>query len=137
MNKIKAGIVNAKLGNLEFPSMDTAVRRYCFHGDFIGFQGHFPGYPIIPAFVQILSALTLMEEWNCSIFRLLAVPKAKFHRELKPGQEVTVVCKQQTGQKEIPVDVKLTTTDGLAADFRMIIERMQAVDPRPISTPKD
>jgi 3-hydroxyacyl-[acyl-carrier-protein] dehydratase len=124
MNRIKIEILKAKSGELEVSGTDTAIRRYLFDDGFIGFDGHFPGHPVIPAFVQILSALTVIEEWNGSPFKLLAVPKAKFHRELKPGQEVSVTCKQHTGQKEIPVDVKLTTTEGLAADFRMIIERV-------------
>ncbi|HEX2965650.1 MAG TPA: hypothetical protein VHO84_07685 [Syntrophorhabdaceae bacterium] len=127
MNTMKAGIIDAKSGDLEFSGGDTVSRRYCFKDDFIGFDGHFPGYPVLPAFVQVLLAISVMEEWSGSIHKLLSMPKAKFHKELKPHQEISVVCRKLPGEKEIPVDVKLTTAEGLAADFRIILKAIEVL----------
>ena len=70
MNKLKKEIIEAAMGPARGYESDKAVGRYLFPPGFIGFAGHFPGYPILPAFVQVLSALTVMRSGRAALFNL-------------------------------------------------------------------
>ena len=119
MNKLKKEIFEAAQGEIEVIGPDKAIRRYCFPPHFIGFSGHFPEYPVLPAFVQILSALMVIEEWKGRPFQLFTIERAKFHIEVKPDQEMTVECREYEAKGTPAVEVKLSVAEGLAAIFHM------------------
>jgi 3-hydroxyacyl-[acyl-carrier-protein] dehydratase len=119
MNKLKTEIVNATLGPIEVIAPDKAVGRYLFPQSFIGFAGHFPGYPVLPAYVQVLTAITVIEEWKGRPFQLASVERAKFHIELRPDQEITVQCREIEIKGKTVIEAILTVTEGIAAVFLM------------------
>ena len=61
------------------------------------FRGHFPQYPVVPgvilieSFAQCGGAGVRMVTGNPGIFFLAALEKAKFRRQVKPGEEVRMV----------------------------------------------
>ena len=61
------------------------------------FRGHFPQYPVVPGVILIESlaqcggAGVRMVTGNPGIFFLAALEKAKFRRQVKPGEEVRMV----------------------------------------------
>jgi len=61
------------------------------------FRGHFPKYPVVPGVILIESlaqcggAGVRMVTGNPGIFFLAALEKAKFRRQVKPGEEVRMV----------------------------------------------
>ena len=63
------------------------------------FKGHFPGYPVVPGVIliecmaQCGGAGTRMVTGNVGLFFLATVEKAKFRRQVKPGEEVRMVIK--------------------------------------------
>ncbi len=71
----------------------VGVRRYT-ENDFF-FKGHFPGYPVVPGVILVESmaqcggagaaSLGLFED---KLFFLASVEKAKFRRQVVPGDEV-------------------------------------------------
>lgn len=117
MNRLKQEIIKSALGPVEFIASEKAVGRYLFSQSFIGFAGHFPGYPVLPAYVQILTALTLIEEWKHHHLQLNSVEKAKFHIELRPDQEITVQCREFESKGNTVVEINLTVAEKLAATF--------------------
>jgi 3-hydroxyacyl-[acyl-carrier-protein] dehydratase len=119
MNRLKKEIINAILGPIEVVVPDRAIGRYLFPQSFIGFAGHFPGYPVLPAYVQVLSALTLIEEWKARPFQLASVERAKFHIELRPDQEIIVQCREFEAKGKTVIEANLTVSEGLAAVFIM------------------
>lgn len=119
MSKLKKGISEAAQGDLEVFGPDKAIGRYCFPPHFIGFSGHFPEYPVLPAFVQVLSALTVIEAWKGRPFQLCAIEKAKFHIEVKPDQELTVECRERRTNGTHVIEAKLSVADRLAAMFQI------------------
>ena len=119
MNRVKQEIVSSAVDEIKVTAPGTINRRYCFNQDFIGFSGHFPGYPILPAFVQILTALTLAEEQRGYPIDLASVENAKFHIQLRPGQVIKVECKEKLVRGKPGCEARLMVAEGLASLFRM------------------
>ena len=119
MNRVKQEIVSSAVDEINVTAPGTINRHYCFNQDFIGFSGHFPGYPILPAFVQILTALTLAEEQRGYPLELASVENAKFHIQLRPGQKITVECKEKLVKGKPGCEARLMVAEGLASLFRM------------------
>ena len=83
---VRAALVSAPV---EGPAGDvTAV--FCFSPDFRGFQGHFPGNPVLPGIVQILMAEVAAGRGND--LRLAEVARCKFSRPVSPGERVSVAA---------------------------------------------
>jgi len=119
MNKIKKEIILSATSGIEESQPDTIKQRYRFSHDFIGFSGHFPGNPILPAVVQILMALTLTEKYKGYPLKAASVEKAKFRIPLQPDQEIEVACRQRSVGKLTGCDARLSISEGLAASFRI------------------
>jgi 3-hydroxyacyl-[acyl-carrier-protein] dehydratase len=58
--------------------------------DFFGFAGHFPDNPLLPAYVQIRIAQTLIETAVSRRLVMTGVFQAKFQRPIRPGETVMV-----------------------------------------------
>jgi len=119
MNKLKKEIIEAAMGPAEVIAPDKVIGRYLFPPSFIGFAGHFPGYPVLPAFVQVLSALMVIEEWKGLPLKLFTIERAKFHIEVKPDQEMTVECREYEAKGTPTIEAKLSVAEGLAAVFHI------------------
>ncbi len=124
MNKLKQEIIKSTLATVETIAPDKVVGRYIFPQSFIGFVGHFPEYPVLPAYVQILTALTLIEEWKGRSLQLDSIEKAKFHVELRPDQEITVQCREFEARGKTFVEINIIVAEGLAATFLVRFQRV-------------
>ncbi len=124
MNKVKRAIVSSAIDAMQVTEADTVTRHYCFSPDFIGFSGHFPGYPILPAFVQVLTALSLAEEKKGCSLKLGSVENAKFLIPLRPCQEIVVQCRERLIRENAGCEVRITLLEELAASFQLtFVER--------------
>ena len=76
----------------------TWQAMFCLPPDFIGFAGHFPGRPIVPAVAQIQMACVVLAASKksdcgagpCHTGHPARVDNAKFTRPIGPGEAVTV-----------------------------------------------
>ncbi len=66
-----------------------------FDASFTGFQGHFPGHPVLPAFVQLLMGQCALRVRSARYWRLRQVERSKFLRTILPDQSVTVRWQEQ------------------------------------------
>ena len=117
MSKLKKEIVKCAVGAIEEMGPQKVSGRYCFPPDFIGFSGHFPGHPVLPAFVQVMAALAVIEHWKGRSFELSCLERAKFRMEIHPGREISVQCREYGPEGAGSFEAKITTTEGLAASF--------------------
>ncbi|MBE0500487.1 MAG: hypothetical protein IBX47_03515 [Desulfuromonadales bacterium] len=122
MNAMRAAIRQSALA----PAVITAEsgeQSYCFAPSFLGFSGHFPDYPILPAILQVVMAQLLAEETIGEPLQFLQVERAKFTRQLRPDEQidVTLSCKEQAGELHCPT--KISVGSAAAASFTLLLRR--------------
>ncbi len=73
-------------------SMETgrASGEFCFDKEFLGFHGHFPGYPILPGIVMIGMSVAVCEAAYMAPMMLSSLERAKFSKQVVPGDTVRV-----------------------------------------------
>lgn len=88
---------NLKVTDLS-PETGTAAGEFCFQKDFPGFDGHFPGNPILPGIVMVAMSKAVSEA-VCGVPLLLSgVEHAKFSKLVLPGDAIKVaVSVSETG----------------------------------------
>ena len=119
MSKLKQAVAAAALGNVEITEEGAAFGRYFFPADFVGFEGHFPGYPVLPAIVQVLAALDVAERVEAGGLRLTKMDKAKFHVRISPHQEIRVECRKILRSEETAWHCSVFADGELASSFRL------------------
>ncbi|MDY0212899.1 MAG: hypothetical protein RBR06_07825 [Desulfuromonadaceae bacterium] len=95
MNNIRTEIEQAALRAAEISASAIeesghARRSFRFALDFIGFNGHFPGFPVLPAMLQTLMAQMLATQVLPPTAKFSGVTKAKFIRQVGPDEEIEV-----------------------------------------------
>ncbi len=122
MSRLKQEILSSVLGTA---SADTARHTcsYCFAPEFVGFQGHFPGHPVLPAFVQVLAAQTAMELRNGGPLPLQQVKRAKFMKTIHPGDEVGIHWSEEVEAGNLVGRVTVTVSGEKAAVFTLCLGR--------------
>ncbi|WP_207261041.1 3-hydroxyacyl-ACP dehydratase [Desulfovibrio sp. Huiquan2017] len=90
-------------------SLETAVRAagsplhltengfektFVFPPDFVGFDGHFPGAPILPAVVQLMAgaqaAAEALSQLRAGHYTVSGVMRAKFLKPVEPDEQLVV-----------------------------------------------
>jgi 3-hydroxyacyl-[acyl-carrier-protein] dehydratase len=123
VHNLKSAIMASAKGPATQTETGTFVRTYCFKPDFIGFSGHFPGYPILPAVVQVFTILSMAEEVKGRSLELISIVKAKFHIEIHPGQDVRIEYQEGTIQGK--PSIKSTVSDGVASSLVAIVSEKE------------
>ncbi len=102
-------------------------QRFRFAPDFPGFSGHFPGYPVLPAIVQVLIAQSVVEGMQGRPLILRGLDRAKFLKPVLPGETLEVDCRARPSGERRIWDVRLSVDDQPAAAFWMIPGEENAV----------
>ena len=71
---------------------DELTARFLFPATFIGFEGHFPDRPVLPAACEIQAAIAVLEAWSRGEVRLGEIVSAKFFTPVTCGEEVVLRC---------------------------------------------
>jgi 3-hydroxyacyl-[acyl-carrier-protein] dehydratase len=121
MDNLRSAIRSSALGPVRETEPGLFVRTYCFAPDFIGFSGHFPGYPILPAFVEVLTVMTMAEEVRDRPLQVLTLEKAKFQAEVFPGKEIIVQFRERIIKGKTKLEATLTVAGKLAASFLLAL----------------
>lgn len=75
----------------------SVAGEFCFPASFSGFQGHFPGQPVLPGVCLIQSALVLGESLCGAPPVLQEVAAAKFFAVVKPDDRIQMSCTLENG----------------------------------------
>jgi len=117
MNELRKGIAASAVDDIVVAEPGTVTRRYRFSAGFIGFSGHFPGDPILPAIAQMRTVISLAEEHSGRSLRLAAVESAKFLSPIHPCEEVRVRYRRRTDAGKSLYDATLSVNGKTAAAF--------------------
>ena len=96
----------------------TLTGRFRFPPDFVGFQGHFPGNPVLPAFVQVAAARVVVEDARGTALIHCALDRARFRRTVGPEEPLSVAC---TPLGEERFAVRLTAGTEAVAGFTLTL----------------
>ena len=99
----------------------VVCQRYCLPADFVGFDGHFPDYPIVPAVVQILMAQIVAEQHLGTQLSIRAIDRSKFHRQLKPLDLIDTYCQPKQVRGKAVIDCQLKVDDEVVAAFWLVL----------------
>ncbi len=102
------------------PGVRTA--EFVFPAGFLGFQGHFPGNPIVPGVAQIMAVL-LTAQSETGPLRLREVVRSKFVRMIRPGERLRVHTTSQTTAEGLRLAAECATDEGLCAQFKLKLEQ--------------
>jgi 3-hydroxyacyl-[acyl-carrier-protein] dehydratase len=91
MNPI-AGQIRRCMSDLRESADGELMARFLFPPEFIGFQGHFPGRPILPAVCEIQAAIAMLEASSRQRVRLGEIVSAKFSMPVSCDEEVVYSC---------------------------------------------
>ena len=119
MNALIKGIDASAVEALPGTGKEAGARRYRFAPGFIGFSGHFPGNPILPAIVQVCAVLSLAEEEGGKALRLAAVRSAKFLSPIRPDEEVSIRYRRRVDSGEDICDATLSLAGKTSAAFQL------------------
>lgn len=128
MNRVRGEISKAVIEPLSVDKDGVLTCGYRFASDFVGFRGHFPGHPLLPAFIQILLSVAMIETHRKDDLRVSTISKAKFKREIPPGSRVVVRCTPRKNDFHMTYDVTLMMEEGVAALFQIAFDSVKAED---------
>jgi len=122
MNAMREAIIAAAVEPAHISGL-SGQQSFCFSPDFIGFSGHFPGYPILPAVLQILLAQLLAEQIAGQSLEVVSLSRAKFVRQLRPEERVDVSLDCRDVDDNLRCAVALHVGDEKAASFSLTLKR--------------
>lgn len=119
MNRMRQEIKAAAVGAVRQGEKGDE-QDFLFTPEFSGFAGHFPGYPVFPAVLQMLIAQCLAEQILGHSLTGLVVERAKFMSQLMPEDRLTVRVKPKAVAGGWQINAELSTPEATVSRFTMI-----------------
>ena len=117
---MREAIIQAALSPAQLTT-DSGEQSFCFADSFIGFAGHFPDYPILPAILQTLMAHMMAEQIMGQSLQFLSLERAKFTRQLRPQEHIDVSLKCRDKEGHMRCTVQLEVAGESAANFTLVL----------------
>lgn len=95
----------------------TATGAFCFQNNFPGFDGHFPGNPILPGIVMVAMSKAVSEAVCGASLLLSGLSYAKFTKLVLPGEAIKVAVSVGESGGVYTVRSQLTSAGKTAATF--------------------
>lgn len=77
---------------------NSISRDYVIAADHPCLDGHFPGDPIVPGVVLLDTMRMQLHQWRPQLY-ITAIPQAKFHHPLRPGEPFTITLMERSPSK--------------------------------------
>ncbi len=107
---IRRKISKTAISKFSQTAPDSGSQTFQPTTDFAGFSGHFPGYPIMPAMLQVLFGVVVAEELYNGSLVLKKLDKAKFMVPIKPNDTLTIICHIRRPATDTAAEIKTEIT---------------------------
>ncbi len=108
------------------------IARFVFPPGFLGFQGHFPGNPVLPGVCMIQAVLAALTDGASARVSLSRIVSAKWFAPVKPGEELNFVTRETpAGEGKAVVKARVTCGGKRVAELALDVVR----DPAGKGTP--
>ena len=119
MNKLMQEIKQC-MSDLAETKKGEVTARFLFPSEFIGFQGHFPGKPVLPGVCKIQAVIVMLQAWEKKDIRLKEIVSAKFLSPVSHGEELVFNYRKQTeSNNETLVKASVTSKDKRVAELQL------------------
>jgi len=122
MNNLKDDAA-AALQQINSLSKGELEALFLFPGELAVFAGHFPGRPIVPGVLEVEMVRAAMERFTGLELRIISVERAKFLREVKPGDTVKAQIVFALSGGRYTVRGKSAVNGEKAAQVEMTLEK--------------
>lgn len=122
MNRVRKELINA-MASVQQGETGQWISHFRLPVSFVGFEGHFPERPILPAIVQMLMGVVTVERIYGNSLEISAISNAKFVQPVSPDMDVAVSCIPADAECS-SVTVRLTTENGVASSFSLQLARV-------------
>jgi len=122
MNRMREEIRQAALAPAQLTA-EGGEQSFCFTDGFLGFEGHFPDYPILPAILQTLIAQILAEQVVGESLQFISLQRAKFTRQLLPGDQIDVSLSCQEKDGQLRCSTQLRVANESASSFTLVFAK--------------
>jgi len=96
---------------------ESFSKAFVFDENFIGFDGHFPGNPILPAMVQLMLGEVSASEAAGKPLKTTDVARAKFVMQIGPSDEISVTGKLTEKNGATKANITLTVGGETASTY--------------------
>jgi len=104
---------------------NSCSASFLFKSDFIGFGGHFPGNPVLPAVVQFSLGLFLARQIRGQDLEPIRVKKAKFSSVLAVDMPIEAcVTVEDDTDPDLAVACRINGPEETASSFKMDLKRI-------------
>ena len=123
MNALFNAVRHSMQGLPEEVAPGVLEASFLFAETFAGFDGHFPGNPIVPGIAQIMAAVQTASPDGS--FRLRQVSRGKFTDMVRPGEAMLVraVVREAQAGGQLHVAADCVTANGPCARLKLVLER--------------
>lgn len=91
--------------------------RLTFPPDFVGFQGHFPGNPVLPGVCLVEAVLGILEDAYRQPLRLEKIASAKFREPIRPDQPIAIACSTSAEARGLRIQAQVSGAGGRVAEL--------------------
>jgi len=96
-------------------------KSYIFPSNFIGFDGHFPDNPILPAVVQLMAGTIAATEAIGNSFSVDTISRAKFVRPICPDETLAIAGTLRLKGDKTLAAITIHVGEELAATFTVTL----------------
>ncbi len=83
------------------------------------FQGHFPGAPVMPAFVQLLFVVGHIRDVWPDLAHVVGSKRMKFRSPMRPGDDIRITLERVSGRNEVAFKIDRGDTRCAEGDLEL------------------
>ena len=116
MNSLYAAVA-ASLREGPVDNGESVTASFVFTGTFAGFDGHFPGNPVVPGIAQIYAAMITLG----GSMALSEVRRCKFMRPVLPDEAVAVTVFRESTEAALRCKAEVTANGEVCATMNLVL----------------